>query len=376
MRFLQGMLVAHYRGNGKSNALEVFRIPESEHNSFFKWLKVFDTKMFHNMKTTYGFVKLGNRKVLTQLSTEYLKVNPLTTIGWHTVPMQSNSIVLWVGPHRVHHAKSKKDIDNYRSVLYLNIQNTPPQDELPETSTEECFRNHTQGKQINHSLELVLKHFCEQQNKMYGWNKQTIPKQYHSLFSSSADKTENKIKTQNTHTATTQYMQQLRDNGFVVIPNVLPDEDALQLHHTITECARTILFRVPRKGMCSELQKKVLQWSSHTFASQLNEPILKKARYFKNNTPDVFCGYDKNDAESRKMCNLQGVQGITLSSQMIDIYSHPFFAQCLIQIHPILQQALGTTAFYFGKERCSLRSYGSAPLEAHIDESISKISIP
>ena len=64
-RLVQGMLVAKYKGNGKANgkanALEVFRIPESEHSIFFPWLE-------HTHPITYcmfksvGFVSLGSKK--------------------------------------------------------------------------------------------------------------------------------------------------------------------------------------------------------------------------------------------------------------------------------------------------------------------------
>jgi hypothetical protein len=40
------------------------------------------------------------------------------------------------------------------------------------------------------------------------------------------------------------------------------------------------------------------------------------------------------DDESRRMCNLQGVSGVTLSSQMVDAYSVPYFAYCLAQPPP------------------------------------------
>lgn len=371
MRLLQGMLVAHYEGNGISNALEVFGIPESEHDSFFKWLKTTDNKMFQLLKHTKGFVKLGNRKTLSTLAEHYKAIDSSTQIGWNTVPMQSNSIVLWVGPHRVQHAKRKHDQNSYRSVLYLNLQDRPPQEELPESLHSERFTNHTQGKQVNSSLEHALCSLYQQQQKPYGWNKDTIPERYHKWFASSNSLP---VVHPTSKQKTNLYMDHLRQKGFVVIPNVLAEHDAQELHRVITECARTLLFRVPRVGMCSTLQQDVLSWSLHRFASQLNSRPLKKARYFKRNTPDVFCGYDKSDTDSRKMCNLQGVQGITLSSQMIDIYSHPFFAYCLIQIYPVLKTIFNNKTFYFGKERCSLRSYGSAPLETHIDEPISKLT--
>ena len=182
MRLLQGMLVAHYQGTGKSNALEVFCIPETEHDSFFKWLKEYDATMFRKMKHTSGFVPLGNRKTLTTLTTQYRLSHTQTNVGWKTVPMQPNSVVFWVGPHRVRHARGKTDTDSYRSVLYLNIQDTPLCDELPSTPYDECFANHTQGKQVNRSLETALKDYMAKYGQLYGWNKQTIPSAFHNLF--------------------------------------------------------------------------------------------------------------------------------------------------------------------------------------------------
>lgn len=387
MRLLQGMLVAHYQGTGKSNALEVFCIPETEHDSFFKWLKEYDATMFRKMKHTSGFVPLGNRKTLTTLTTQYRLSHTQTNVGWKTVPMQPNSVVFWVGPHRVRHARGKTDTDSYRSVLYLNIQDTPLCDELPSTPYDECFANHTQGKQVNRSLETALKDYMAKYGQLYGWNKQTIPSAFHNLFEAPFGET-NHTKRDQQHEDTPiadpctehPHLMHLRENGYVVIPNALPACTALQLHTVITECVRTVLFRIPRKGMSVDVQTGVLEWSTETFAKRLNTIELNKARYFKRHSTELFCAYTKDEKDetaddSRKRIPLQGVQGITLSSQMLDIYSHPFFAQCLIQIHPLVQRALGTRTFYFGKERCSIRSHGSASLETHIDTPVHKICL-
>jgi hypothetical protein len=127
--------------------------------------------------------------------------------------------------------------------------------------------------------------------------------------------------------------------------------------------------------MCPELRTIVLGWSADEFAQHLNEPVMKKAKYFKRGTVDLYCGYELSEDESRRMCNLQGVSGVTLSSQMVDAYSVPHFAYCLAQLHRHLKRSLGVSQLYFGKERCSLRSYMSAPLETHIDEPVSRVCV-
>ena len=163
----------------------------------------------------------------------------------------------------------------------------------------------------------------------------------------------------------------MKQNGFAVLHNVLPPEMAETLHETIVELARTALFRIPRIGMDEDLRHKVLtNMSVDEFAKNINHDNLKDARYFIRNKTGLYCGTGTPEERNKRMRNLQGVQGLTLSSQMLDVYSHPYFATVLATLHASLKNALECKVLYFSKERCSLRSYKSAALETHIDEPI------
>ena len=129
-RLVQGMYVSHYCGKGKSNALEVFSLPRSEHVMFFTWLSFTHNEVYHSITTSDGFTALGTRNKLDAIAQEYkVNVNPDSNVGWKTVPMVSNSVVLWTGPHRVTHSKYKGDKGSYRTVLYLHLQKQPPCEE-------------------------------------------------------------------------------------------------------------------------------------------------------------------------------------------------------------------------------------------------------
>lgn len=104
----------------------------------------------------------------------------------------------------------------------------------------------------------------------------------------------------------------------------------------------------------------------------VNHPLLKDARYFKRNDTALYCGMGSPEEQATRMKCLQGVQGLTLSSQMLDVYSHPYFAKVLVVLHPVLKEVLQCPLLYFHKERCSLRSVGSTELPPHIDEPIGR----
>lgn len=362
------MFVAKYKGppDGKPNALEVFNIPCSEHDSFMNWLATTNPPM-HTKLLTRGFVKLGNRKTLNTLAQDYRKNNPDSRVGWCKVAMQSNSVVLWRGAHRVTGAKRKKDEGSYRTVLYLRLMAEPPLKELPESAKDEMLCAEHQGKNVNKSIEKALCAYYLQNGYEYGWNKVTIPQEHHHKFALTPESPQDVETTQETSNSV---LRELAENSFAVLTDVVASDMASTLHEIIVETVRTVLFRVPRTGMSTSVQEQALQCSSRKLAKRINAPPLKKARYFKTNSNDLYCGYDVPEEESRRMKNLQGVQGLTLSSQMVDVYSVPYFAKVLCAMHSKLKKALGTPVLYFDKERCSLRSYGSAPLEAHIDEPV------
>ena len=366
-RVIQAMFVAKYKGppDGKPNALEVFNIPDSEHDLFMNWLATANTPM-HTKLLTRGFVKLGNRKALDALAQAYRMENTDSRVGWCQVPMQSNSVVLWRGVHRVTGAKRKADEGCYRTVLYLRLTTDPTLEVLPESVEHEAFGAEHQGKSVNKSIEKALCAYHLQNDDTYGWNKETIPQEHHNKFALTPESPQEAT----TPATANSMLHELKENGFAVLVDVVTPEMASVLHETIVETVRTVLFRVPRTGMSANVREQALQCSSQKLAKRINAPPLKKARYFKTNSNDLYCGYDVPEEESRRMKNLQGVQGLTLSSQMVDVYAVPHFAEVLCAMHSKLKKALSTPVLYFDKERCSLRSYGSAPLEAHIDEPV------
>ena len=272
-RLVQGMLVAKYKGNGKANgkanALEVFRIPESEHSIFFPWLE-------HTHPITYcmfksvGFVSLGSKKTLQTIADDYRKTNSNTRVGWCTVPMQSNSLVLWVGPHRVHHAQNKKDTGCFRTTLYLSLLAQPPCSTLPLSSNEEIFDTHQQGKTVNQSLEEALCEYLASNGNVYGWNQRTIPEEFHNMFA----ETPHCVQSTGERCSTTT-VDILREHGFVVIPNIMPNATADALHASIVQTTRDVMFNIPREGMCDRLKATVAELDGDEFASCLNEPPLK-----------------------------------------------------------------------------------------------------
>lgn len=355
-RFLQALIVFKYKGNGKAHALQIFRIPLEERNDFKLWLEKHNTEFLQLLQTS-GFISLGTKGKLTKIEKAYKKDKPGSKIGWLTVPMKSNSIILWKGIHRVQNGKGKKDKDSFRSVMYMNLLRSPCIEHLPkswETEDKTWMQN---GKSFNHAIEIAYQNYYAKKNLNYGWNKTTISDKYEHMFAGSPNLKPAKMNLT---------LQELDDMGYVMFENVLDSKMADKLHYKIVDIIRTVLFKIERQGMNEDVRKTALQLSNDEFTKQINEPKFKKARYFKRNTTNMYCGFDIPDA---KMKNLQGVQGYTLKSQMIDIQSHPLFAKVLIQLHPLLEDKLGYPV-YFGKERCSLRSFGAANLDSHIDEPV------
>lgn len=352
----QAILVSKYEGNGISHALETFRIPLKERDDFKLWLKNNNSEFLQLLQSS-GFVSLGTKGKLTKIANAYKKKNPKSNIGWLTVQMKSNSIIFFKGIHRVQNGKGKKDRDSFRSVMYMNLLRSPCTKHLPKSWDTEDTTWMQNGKSFNHAIEIAYKNYYAKKNLDYGWNKTTISDEHEHMFAGSPNLKPAKINST---------LQELDDMGYVVFESVLDSKMADKLHYEIVDIIRTVLFKIERRGMNKEIQRLALQLSDDEFAKQINEPKFKKARYFEHNTKNMYCGYDMSDA---KMKNLQGVQGYTLTSQMVDIQSHPLFAKVLIQLHPLLEEKLGYPV-YFGKERCSLRSFGAANLDSHIDKPV------
>ena len=369
-RFVQGMVIGKYKGpdDKKANALEVFNIPDTEHDEFLAWLST-AYKALHNTLHRSGFVSVGTRSTLQKVADAYKQHQPTTRIGWVTVPMESNTVVLWRGIHRVTKATRKKDEGCYRTCLYLCLSTQTSVVELPDSVDEENVESFQQGKSPNRSIEPAVRDYSTANGQPFGWNKQTIPTEDHSKFSLNPTNPQpvDDPATFSDHSV----VEALKENGFVVLPNALPDGMADTLHHTIVELVRTMMFRIPRVGMDDTLRQNVLtKMSTRRFAKKVNHELLKEARYFKRNDTAMYCGDGSRYDRAKRMKCLQGVQGLTLSSQMVDVYSHPYFATVLATLHPTLKKALEAPLLYYSKERCSLRSFGSAELAPHIDEPI------
>ena len=298
-RFVQGMIVAKYESKGhkgriKPHSLEVFRIPEAEKESFQTWLRETKTEpdLLKNLSRT-GFTKFGSKTRLTRVAQAYRQTHRASRIEWVTVPMVSNSLVLWTGIHRVHGCKKQSAV---RSVLYVKLQRKPF--DLPN-SWVPTDGNAFKGKAFNCAMENAYGRYVNSQGGAFGWSKQTIRGAPGFKVQSSDTKDWNPV-----------YLRKLRRNGFVVIKNLVHPNTAKVLHYKICEILRTALFRVPRKGMNAEVRKRALDMSLDRFALKINEPAFKRARYCKHKSMDLWTGYDdKTDAGSSRMRMLQGVPG-------------------------------------------------------------------
>lgn len=387
-RIVQGMLVAQFHGHSDANTLQVFNIPDDDMDEFLDWLDIEHDETADLLRHADGYTPLGSRQKLAQIAAEYKAAgHPDTTIGWSTVPMKSNTIVLWRGPHCVTKADPKRHVSNFRSALYLQLQTRAPHKRLPVSQHDETFAPMEPDACATH-IDLDRAAAERLHPLPYGWNERTIPPNVQHMFSkrpggSWAPRTpagparkrkctEHNAPDDSLPGKCTPELRALRTKGYVVLENVLPDTTADALHRTIADCVRGMLFDVPRRGMCPALQHEVLGWSLDEFVSRVNEPRLKKARYYKSDSLDLFCGYDADVSKARRMTNLQSVHGFRLNTQMIDVYAHPFFAHCLASVHERLRRALSVRRLYFGKERCSLRSCGSRELAPHVDEPIRK----
>lgn len=172
-RVVQAMLIGKYNGaqDDKSpNSLEIFTIPDDEHTEFDPWLNVNNSDLYQKLHQS-GFTSLGTRKALAKVAEAYKKThNPRSRVGWRTVPMFSNSVVLWRGIHRVTNAKRTKDKGCYRTCLYISISEEPPVVELPKTATNENFESSQQGKSPNRSIELAVYTYlmkCKSEGKRF-----------------------------------------------------------------------------------------------------------------------------------------------------------------------------------------------------------------
>jgi hypothetical protein len=393
-RIVQGMIVANYTGQKGANTLHVFNIPDTEHDTFMGWLDLEHDKLADDLRHADGFTPLGTRSQLSKVAAQYRREqNNRTEVGWRVVPMRSNSIVLWRGPHCVLGATANSDRGGYRTALYLNLLASPPQKLLPRSPCEEHFSSSSPPpageSQEPTAIDDAVAKWLDP--IPYGWNAMTIPANHQHMFAARAQHhlpAHQPLPPQSSpqrgiwvNKRPSKELKHLNEHGYVVIENALPDNRAEVLNSVILGCCRGVLMDIPRKGMCARLQKEVARWSHEEFATRVNEPKLKKARYFKHNSTDLFCGYNNTISDqthahhTSHMKNLQSAAGFRLNTQMIDVHAHPYFADCLASVHSRLQDVLGIPRLYFGKERCSLRSHGSRELPPHVDEPIRRLGL-
>ena len=245
--------------------------------------------------------------------------------------------------------------------VHQSIRRTTNCGTAQKRATNENFESFQQGKSPNRSIELAVRdYYLKSEGERYVWNQETIPSTEQNKFSLHPEDPQPVLDI-STISQEQSVVHELKQNGFAVLHNVLPPEIAETLHETIVELARTALFRIPRIGMDEDLRHNVLtNMSVKKFAKNINHDTLKNARYFIRNQTGLYCGTGTPEEREKRMRNLQGVQGLTLSSQMLDVYSHPYFATVLATLHASLKNALKCKVLYFSKERCSLHSYGSA----------------
>jgi hypothetical protein len=240
--------------------------------------------------------------------------------------------------------------------LYLNLRLSPPAPALPDAASESYRDSNVGGKAVNAALEPAYADYVKRhRGQLHGWNTTTIPREHRSCFVGTRSVPE-----------PTAFIRRLRDQGMLTLDSAVSDGTLAAVHAAIVDVARTAYFEMPRRGMSAAIRQDVMQKSDEAFALVLNAPRLKKSRYCGMNSTDLYCAYDA--ANDRRMKCLMGVQGLTLSSQMLDVFSHPTFARALVEAHPRLKAFCGMEHIYYGRERCSLRAPGATELPPHTDD--------
>lgn len=354
-RFVQAMLVTGKSGDETAHRLDVFRVPSAERQTFFAWVQKKHPGLMCRFQSK-GFTKIGTHGYLRRVADEFRRLYPETNVGWVVCPMKPGSVVFWTGPHRVTAARARKHCTAVRTVLYLQLLLEPSAVALPDVTSERYLDSSVGGKAVNRALEPAYARYVQQhRNQAHGWNNVTIPTEHHHCFVGNVRQDKPMA-----------FLQRLRDHGMLTLDEAVSDHTAATLHATIVDIARTVYFDMPRRGMSADIRREALTLDDMSFGQQINATRFKRARYCRRNSTDLYCGYET--ADSQRMRCLMGVQGLTLSSQMLDVFAHPVFARTLIEAHPRLKQFIGLKHLYLGKERCSLRGPGAAELPPHTDD--------
>ena len=356
---LQAMLVARHEDDG--GVLEVFSVPRAVQPHFYDWLGEHEPNMYKLLSST-GFQMLGSKSKLSKIAEEYhifcrsqiteeietgcgLKRDRKNdnylyqNVGWEKVPLKTNSVVMWVGPHMVNKCTHK---NGKRSVQYLSLLSEPPLYSLPDSVYDEKLGPSTwQGKipSLHHEL-----HYIQQDDLHdYGHNKSTvIPEDRRFFCGTPGDETTPFL---------TDVQDHINQHGWVVIEEVLPTSDIVKVEQNILDSLRRYLF-VDRPNGDKDKLMRYFSLSNDELYERLYSEINDE-RYFQSKSRNIHFGK-----------NRQGVDGVTKQSGMYNLYG--MNTSFLPAVGRKIESALGRRV-YFGKERGCIRGYMSDILPPHID---------
>ena len=272
------------------------------------------------------------------------------------VPMKQGQVVLWLKglPHGVTGSKA-----GYRTVAYMHV--TPEADitDLPDAAAVDARTSRIQGKMVNLAIDGVL----ARKEAQWGRNKETIEPCHWNKFARCPANPQPPAHIP-MGAPLTPTMRSLVRQGYAVVdvdPHV-----CRMMHDHIVHITRTVLFDTDRPGVDAALCIEASQLSDEAFLEDLfaREPkhvstSMQDMRYFKRNAWDVYTGGKMR----------QGVQGLTNTSGMLDVFESPVLANGMAAFHETLRQALMWERLYFpsSSERVCIRGKGSLGLGWHTD---------
>lgn len=405
-RDVQGFIVARYAGDNTRarrrppNTLCVFAIPRSERNAFATWLaKDLDEasleamsparrklegatgakrQLFERLCAPPGFTRHASRAVLQRIAEAYrTDVNPSTRVGWREVPMVTGSVVLFRGVHMV--TGDEGDEACARTVLYLNLRMGTDRTALPkDLDTEIATEGLSDPTQNNAQpeVEVALARHRQARGLAYGFNAASLAAA--GVPSGLFVRDDTTPPDREPAAEPTPAMHRLQEEGYVVLPGLLDEAQATNLHRGIVGVTREVTCVIPREGQSAEARAYGQGLSDEALVQQLyTDPRWETmrryghgstAQYAHDDTPDMTDAERARQAKRRKVA--QGVKGITKQSGMVPSYKLLAYALALAAVHAELREALGWRALFYGSERCSVRGPGSAPLPPHQDETV------
>lgn len=272
------------------------------------------------------------------------------------VPMKQGQVVIWLKglPHGVTGSKS-----GHRTVAYMHMSREADTTELPDVASIDAHASRVQGKSVNLAIDGVL----ARKEKRWGWSKETVEPQHWNKFAACPNNPQPPADVQ-LDTPLTSTVQALAKKGYAVID--VDPHICQRMHSHIVHVTRTALFAEDRPGVDVALCNEVAQLSDDAFLEDLFARVPKHVttsmadmRYFKRNQWDVYTGGKMR----------QGVQGLTNTSGMLDVFGSPVLANGMAALHETLRRAVMWKRLYFpsSSERVCVRGPGSLGLGWHTD---------